>query len=440
MGLKPPASDTIGLAPRRAALAALKACFEQGRPLDKAFAPNRERLGPKDAGLGWAICQQVARERLRLKQLKRGFLRRPLPKKAADAGLILDIALTEILMLGSAPHGAINAAVELTKRHKLPAVKAVSGLVNGVLRNVLRRQEDGSLHLPPAEKALPPWLAKRWQKRDAGALATLYLEEPQLTITPKTAAAREVLISADGQAVGRSVTFPPGTAPQRLPGYAEGAFWVQDRAAALPACILAPKPGALCYDLCAAPGGKTLQLAAMGAQVHAVDISETRLARLKDNLDRTGLSADSEVADLLDWLPPIAAPFVLLDAPCTALGTFRRHPDVLHHRRESDIADAATRQLALLEKAWTALMPGGQLVYAVCSLEPEEGRDVVDAFAENRDDAALITLDPKDWDLPTECADGAGALVTLPHLFTEIGGADGFFIAKLERKRETIGA
>ncbi|MEM7569509.1 MAG: RsmB/NOP family class I SAM-dependent RNA methyltransferase [Pseudomonadota bacterium] len=429
-----------GLPARRAAFWSLKACFQDGASLDEAFAKQRGDLSGPDAGLAWGICQQVARERLRLKRLKRAFIKRSLPKKAADAHIILDIALVELLFLNVAPHAAISIAVEQAKTHRVPAVKAVSGLINAVLRNVMRRKTSGKFHLPPPQHALPEWLQKRFKGRygegGAEAIARLYLTEPSLHLSARDAAAKEALEAVpDFRQDGQSALFPPGTPPTGLPGFAEGGYWVQDRAAALPAQVLAPEAGALCYDLCAAPGGKTLQLAAMGAQVHSVDISAARLERLAQNLERTGLSADIEAADLITWLPPVAAGSVLLDAPCTALGTLRRHPDVVHHRSEKDFATITHTQAALLEKAWSALAPEGHLVYAVCSLEPEEGCGIIDAFLQAHDDAETVSLKPADYALPSGCADGHGALITPPHLFEEIGGVDGFFIAKLRRTR-----
>lgn len=427
-----------GLAARQAALWALSACFHKGAPLDDAFAQHRQRLPGPDAGLAWAICQQVARERLRLRRLKRAFLKRSLPKKAADAGLILDIALVQLLMMNVAPHAAISIAVDQAKAHKVPAVKAMSGLINGVLRNVMRRKQDGRLTLPPAITALPDWLQERFKGRygegGAAALAQMYLAEPPLHLTARDEAALSALAAVpDFKAYGASAVFPPGTTPTNLPGFDEGAYWVQDRAAALAARILEPEPGQLCYDLCAAPGGKTLQLAAKGAQVHALDIAPERLDLLAQNLERTGLSAEIEAADLQTWVPPVAAPYVLLDAPCSALGTLRRHPDVVHHRREGDLAETARLQTALLHVAWRALAPGGTLVYAVCSLEPEEGADQISAFLASHPDATIAPIDLEDLGLPEACADPSGAITTAPQFFADEGGADGFFIAKLQR-------
>lgn len=427
-----------GLAPRRAALTALEACFFHGKPLDEAFEAHRSKLSASDAGLAWAICQEVARERLRLKVLKQAFLKRPLPKNAAAGGLILDIALVQLLKMDGAPHAVISTAVDLAKRDKRPAVRTLSKLINGVLRNVQRKRDDGALYLPPPIKALPQWLAQRWQKQfgqnGAAQLADCVLAPPALHISAGSQAAFDALASHTGaRRIGQTLQFPAGTSPTSLPGFEAGVFWAQDRSASLPAQILAPSEGAFCYDLCAAPGGKTLQLAAMGAQVMAVDIANHRLDRLRDNLKRTGLSAEIEVADLTDWIPPAPAPFVLLDAPCTALGTFQRHPDVLHQRRAGDVAGSAARQSALLDAAWKALASGGSLVYAVCSLEPEEGPDQITAFLARTPDATVTPLEPSAHHLPVDCSLSSGALQLAPHRLAQSGGGDGFFIAKLRR-------
>lgn len=409
------------------------------QPLDEAFEPLRAKLTPADAGLAWAICQEVAREHLRLKILKQAFLKRKLPKNAAAANIILDIALVQLLKMDGAPHAVISTAVELAKRDKRAAVRTVSKLVNGVLRNVQRRRDAGDLYLPPPIKALPQWLAQRWQKQfgqeGAVKLAEAFLTPPKLHISPKNAEAMEALLGhPDAEKRGSGVQFPPGTSPMILPMFQTGGFWVQDRCAAVPAALLAPGAGDLCYDLCAAPGGKTLQLAAMGADVTAVDISPARLAKLKENLKRTDLPATTQQADLLDWTAPAPAKYILLDAPCSALGTFQRHPDVLHHRRAGDLVGAAERQSALLDTAWKALSPGGTLVYAVCSLEPEEGAQQIAAFLARTPEASITPVKPSDVNLPDGCETSDGCLLTAPHLLPQSGGGDGFFVAKVTRK------
>jgi 16S rRNA (cytosine967-C5)-methyltransferase len=216
-----------------------------------------------------------------------------------------------------------------------------------------------------------------------------------------------------------------------LTGYGEGGWWVQDVAAALPARLLGPGEGRTALDLCAAPGGKTMQLAAAGFRVTAVDASESRLARLSENLGRTRLEAKVVAADVLRWSPPEKVDAILLDAPCSATGIYRRHPDVLHRVRPRAIAELAEGQKAMLERAAGWLKPGGILVYSVCSLEPEEGEAVVEAFLEGRRDyeAAHIVA----GELPPEIPVEGNRLRILPGLFEQAGGADGFFIARFRR-------
>lgn len=435
----PTPTKKSGVAPRRAALTALEACFFRHQPLDDAFEPLRAKLSPSDAGLAWAICQEVARERLRLKTLKQSFLKRNLPKNAAAAGLILDIGLVQLLKMDGAPHAVISTAVDLAKSDKRPAVRTLAKLINGVLRSAQRRNDAGDLYWPPAIKALPHWLVQRWQsqfgKEGAAQLAEAFLTPPGLHLTPKNAQAGEALAALEiAQDMAGSLQLPPGTSPISVPGFQEGAFWVQDRAAAIPAKALAPPQGAFCYDLCAAPGGKTLQLAAMGADVMAIDISKERLAKLADSLKRTSLQADVVDEDLLEWIPPAPASYVLLDAPCTALGTFQRHPDVVHHRRAGDVEAIGKTQARLLDAAWKAVAPGGTLVYAVCSLEHGEGPGQISAFLGRTADAVVTPLEPQAYGLPDACGQKNGTLITAPHFLQKTGGGDGFFIAKLTRK------
>ncbi len=226
--------------------------------------------------------------------------------------------------------------------------------------------------------------------------------------------------------------FPPGTDPETLAGFAEGAFWVQDAAAALPAFLLAPRPGELVADLCAAPGGKTAQLAACGAAVTAVEREPARLPRLRENLARLGLSAEIVAADAETWRPPAPLTAALLDAPCSATGTIRRHPEVLRLRRPRDVAALAAVQNRLLEAASAMLAPGGRLLYSVCSLEPEEGpARIARALARLPLRHEPFTADELAA-LP-EARTAEGFLRTHPGLWPERGGMDGFFAARLVR-------
>ncbi|MEA3002431.1 MAG: rRNA (cytosine967-C5)-methyltransferase, partial [Sphingomonadales bacterium] len=229
--------------------------------------------------------------------------------------------------------------------------------------------------------------------------------------------------------------LPARTAVAGLTGYGEGStggrWWVQDLAASIPARLLDAGAGRSVLDLCAAPGGKTMQLAAAGFQVTAVDASESRLARLSENLARTGLQAELVKADLLDWAPAEKADAILLDAPCSATGIFRRHPDVLHRVRPRAVAALAEGQKAMLGRAADWLKPGGSLVYSVCSLEPEEGEQVADWFLAARPDYALDPVQP--GELPPAIPLSGGRVRVLPGVFEAEGGADGFFVARFRR-------
>ena len=224
-----------------------------------------------------------------------------------------------------------------------------------------------------------------------------------------------------------SLRLARGAQVSALPGYDAGAWWVQDAAAALPVRLLGPLAGRSALDLCAAPGGKTMQLAAAGAAVVAVDASAARLARLRDNLERTRLAAEVVAADALAWRPDRRFDAVLLDAPCSASGTLRRHPDLPWLRRDSDVASLAARQVALLDRAWESVAAGGRLVYCVCSLLPEEGEAQVAGFLARNPAATVLPPEPERLGVPTDWIDAAGGLRTRPDLWPDRGGLDGFY-------------
>ena len=311
----------------------------------------------------------------------------------------------QALALGTPHHAAISTALPLVDG-------GPRRLVHGVFSAVMRQK-----WALPEIPALPAGVEERWRnawgEEVVSAAARLIAAPPPIDLVFKDAAP-----SIEGVSLAPGhLRIPAGTSVADLPGYAEGAFWVQDVSAVEPARLLGAGEGGSALDLCAAPGGKTMQLAAAGWAVTAVDVSQSRLARLSENLARTGLAADLVAADVMKWAPPGPVDAILLDAPCSATGIFRRHPDVLHRVRPKAIAVLAEAQKAMLARAADWLKPGGSLVYSVCSLEPEEGEAVADSFLAGRDDYAE-----------------SERRRILPGAFADQGGADSFFIASFVRK------
>jgi 16S rRNA (cytosine967-C5)-methyltransferase len=311
------------------------------------------------------------------------------------------------------------------------------GLVNAVLRRVAREGTEALAHQDAARLNTPDWLWGSWKaaygEAIARAMAEAHLIEPPLDLTvkgdPESWAAR----LGGERLYGNTVRRPAGGAIEDLPGYAQGVWWVQDAAAALPARLLGDVRGRSAIDLCAAPGGKTAQLAAAGAAVIAVELADRRAGRLRGNLERLQLDARIEVADALVWRPPRPASHVLLDAPCSATGTIRRHPDIAWHKSPSDLARMAALQQRLLDAAVAMLEPGGVLVYASCSLQPEEGPEVIERALTAGLPAARLPVEASELDgLAVELTPD-GDVRTLPCQLAGRGGLDGFFIARLRR-------
>jgi 16S rRNA (cytosine967-C5)-methyltransferase len=360
------------------------------------------------------------------------LMHKPLLPKAAVARDALRLAVAETAVLDTPDHAAVDAAVRLTKA--APEGAALAGLVNAVARKAVAMP----LALDP-ETALPGWMVERvrraWKSETSALLRAMTSDAP-LDLTLREPAEGPTWTGRLGAILlpnGSLRLYEPGQITT-LPGYAEGAWWVQDAAASLPARLLNARPGERVLDLCAAPGGKALQLAAGDCAVTALDMAADRLARVAENLDRTGLSATLVEADALTWQPTAPFPAILLDAPCSATGTLRRHPDLPHLRRDSDIAALLALQDQLLDAAWRMLAPGGRLVYATCSLLHEEGEDRIRTFLARNPDAALQHVSAD------EASDGAfvteaGMLRTRPHAWD--GGLDGFFAARLLKSRET---
>ena len=417
--------DIPGLPARRAALRLLDAVLRRGEPLELALHGAAQGLAPADRALVHAIAAETLRHLPDLDALIDRATRQPLPGDA-KARMVLRIALIQVLALGTAPHAAIATALPLVDG-------GPRKLVHGVFGTVTRAQPV--LPDPPAlpQEVVARW-AEQWGEAMPEAAARAFGARPPVDVTLRdegeTALWAERL-GGTSMAPGH-VRLPEGTAIPDLPGFAEGAWWVQDIAASCPARLLGPGEGRVVLDLCAAPGGKTMQLAAAGWRVAAVDQSKKRLERLRENLERTGLSADIVQADLRQWQPGEQADAVLLDAPCSATGIYRRHPDVLHRIGPRQIAELAELQAALLDRAAEWVKPGGVIVYATCSLERAEGETQLAAFLGRRPDFAAVpagTNELPEGVPPTP----QGWVRTLPDTLEGRGGTDGFFVARLIR-------
>jgi 16S rRNA (cytosine967-C5)-methyltransferase len=405
------ASPIPGLAAREAALRLLDAVLRQGQTLDSVVSGATRKLAThEDRGLALAIASEVLRWLPDLDALIDSATAQALPEDA-KARMILRIALVQVLIMRTPPHAAIATALPLV-------MGGPKRLVHGVFGTLMRR--SAAL---PALPTLPAAVAARWS--DWGEVALADAAQALAVPPPLDLVLRDV---GDNAGLGgESLTpghhrVPRGTAIVDLPGYAEGKWWVQNLAASIPARLLGDGDGRTVLDLCAAPGGKTMQLAAQGWAVTAVDSHAQRLDRLRENLARTQLVADIVHADILSWEPLEPVDAILLDAPCTATGTFARHPDVLHRIGAPDIAKLSALQARMLKRAMCWLKPGGHLVFATCSMEREEGEDLINACGFVVDRIAPNAL--PDGIVPTE----QGWLRILPK-----PGLDGFFIARLKQ-------
>ena len=403
-----------GLAARRAALKLLDAVLRRGETLDQAAAAATAGLSTtSDQALARAIAGEALRWLTDLDALIDSATRLRLAEDA-KARTVLRIMLAQWLRLDTPPHAVVATGLPLL-------AGGPRRLAHGVFGALVRRPAS----LPPVP-TLPVRVTQRWGER-APAVAAGLAVPPPLDLTLRDPSATEQWVETLGgvSLAAGHVRLLRGTMVGDLAGYAEGAWWVQDLATSLPARLLGPGEGRRVLDLCAAPGGKTLQLAAAGWRVTALDINGRRLDRLRENLARTGLAAEVIVADALAWEPGEPFDAVLLDAPCTATGTARRHPDVLHRIGERQIAEMAELQARLLDRAVGWIKPGGRLVYAVCSLEREEGEGQAQRIAAASDpiraDELPLGLSPTP----------EGWVRTDPGMLAGQGGLDGFFIARL---------
>lgn len=425
--------------PRRLALDVIQPVIHQGAGLEESFAghPRLAALSSRDRAFARHLIATTLRRLGEIDAVLGAFLERPLTGKRARGQDLLRLGAAQLLFLDTPPHAAVATSVTLARAVGLDGL---AGLVNAVLRRVAQEGKARLDALDADRLTLPPWL---WDRLNAAygepavrALAAVQRQEPPLDLSlrrPEEAADWAQRLDAT-VLPGNSLRLPAGSGEiRRLASYDEGAWWVQDVAAALPVRLLAPQTGEVIADLCAAPGGKTLQLAAAGAETFAIELHARRLALIQDNLMRTGLSAACVQADATAWTPPQPLDAVLLDAPCSATGTLRRHPDVVLHRSEKELAVLTRLQLRLLKHAVDLLRPGGRLVYAVCSLLPEEGPEPIAALLSSGAPVAVEPAAPQDFGLPDEAASPEGGLRTLPGFWAERGGMDGFYACRLRR-------
>lgn len=422
------------------------AVLEDGAPLSEALAAARPALGQADAALARHLVASVLKRLGQLDDLIDHCLERPLPRRNALARHILRLGAAQLFFAQVQAHAAVATSVALVDAY--PRMRALKGLVNAVLRRLAGAQGKAWLAGQDAARLnCPAWLWRAWCEQygeaTTRAIVEATLAPPPLDLTPRDEAAGETLLracpAARRLATGTIRLMAPRPVSQ-IPGYGQGAWWVQDAAALLPARLAFTRPGARVADLCAAPGGKTMALCAMGADVTAVDQSPSRLQRLRENLARTRFKADIVCAALESWQPQAPFDAVLLDAPCSATGTIRRRPDIWHAKRPGDIAALARVQAALLARAAGWVKVGGQFVYSVCSLERAEGEAQIAGFLahhpEWRRDPILPAMAPGLGDAIT----GEGALRLRPDLWRDEGGLDGFYIARLERVAPALDA
>lgn len=421
---------------RQVALDLIGAVLRRKRPLDDAIEDNPEMaaLSVRDRAFARLLVATVLRRLGQIDALIADCLNTPLPPRAALVHDVLRLGIAQLLFLRTPPHAAVATSVDIAHSRGFLSHK---GLVNAVLR---RLGVEGAVRVEGQDAPrlnTPDWLWRSWTRAYGGemarAIATAHLKEAPLDLTMRVDDdSWDERLQATRLPTG-TLRRPSGGSVMSLPGYTEGAWWIQDAAAALPARLFGPLDRLHVVDLCAAPGGKTAQLAKAGARVTAVDRSTRRLDRLVSNLHRLALPVEAVAADALTWRPPEPADAVLLDAPCTATGAIRRHPDVPHLKTTDDVARLSVVQENLLRAALEMVRPGGMLVYCTCSLEPEEGSERVESLLRSGAPVERRPLHPDEIDAPGEWITTKGDLRTLPCHLSEYDGIDGFYGARLVR-------
>lgn len=436
-------SETSAARPKRPPSARLCAAYavqhvlRDQEQLDFALSrqPDYSELSPRDRAFARLISATVFRRIGQIDAALKPFVKRtpaPLPHAVLRTGA------AQLLFLKTPIHAAVGESVALLKGS--PKTRAYSGMVNAVLRKVAEQGHASAASVPPSAN-IPGWIRASWEKaygkpamrRMAAELA----KEPPLDIYVKNDAERwaEAL---EGSILSSHVLRRESAGRvSDLPGFGEGEWWVQDIAASLPVTGLGDVTGNTVLDMCAAPGGKTLQLVAAGAQVTALDKSPERMERVRENLARTKLSAEIITQDALEWAESTERQYdiVMLDAPCSATGTYRRHPDVLQNRTPKDVGSLVRLQKRLIKSGLKCLKPGGLFLYCTCSLQPEEGEGQIDFILQTSPDLALAPFTDMELRKPADFMHESGYMRILPHSIGESGGADGFFAVLFQKSQ-----
>lgn len=418
-----------GVQARRSAVYVLDLILGEGKLMSEVLAAGvLDKLDPAERARAQRLATETLRGLERADRILHKHLQKNPPLMVRN---VLRVGTVELCQ-GAAAHGVVNAMVELVSGHK--RYGKMKGLTNAVLRKVAATGPEAweALRAPRMPKWLRNPLANAWGNEAMGVIEIAHFTGAPLDLTPHDGDPAALAARVGGSVLPTgSVRLADAGQVSTMDGYSEGAWWVQDAAAAIPARVLAPAKGDKVLDLCAAPGGKTMQLAAMGAGVTAVDISRTRMARVEENLARVGLTADVQVADALMLMGTYDA--ILLDAPCSATGTIRRHPDLPHAKDGSEFGDLIDLQARILDHAWTLLKPGGRLVFCTCSLLPDEGEVQIDEALGRHADMSVTREALNIEGIDPAWITDEGGLRLRPDYWPELGGMDGFYIAALTK-------
>lgn len=425
---------------RLSAVFALAYTLDKNKPMDSAWLADRYffSMSPSDKAFTQLLVKTVLRHLGQIDAIIATLLERPLPVKSSRVNHILRIGIAQLIWLKTPQHAAVHSAVEITKQIRM---EKFSGLVNAVLKRVIAEGDAIIKQQDAAHINTQKWLWDAWSEAygevNARKIAEVHMVEPPLDITAKSTP--EIWAKELGGTLlpTGSIRLHDARNITHLKGFADGSWWVQDMAASIPALLLGDVKDKKVIDFCAAPGGKTAQLAASGAKVSAIEMSKERMNVLKSNLNRLKLPAECINIDASIYSPEFTVDAILLDAPCSATGTIRRHPDVAWHKKPEDVERLTEIQYKLLDHALDILKEGGVLVYSVCSLQPEEGERQLTRILSARSDIEPVPVKPDMVGGLKECITARGEIRTLPLHLAEIGGMDGFYAVVLAKKGKT---